>query len=444
MEGGRNMKELVNIGVVCLARTTFDFAAAKEIYEGIQKDLCQIEQVQFHFINELVIELEEAKKAAAELSTKSLDGIIVISGTFHLGHLVLELDKLIGKPILLWGLNEIPYNGGKIRLNSVCGVNLNASNLYKSGNNQYHAIISDKVDENWIDAIRAIAAINKAHIGILGFRAHGFFNLGIDELKTFRELGVLLDHYELSDVFGQKVTDDEVTEKEKNVRQLFDISNITSDQVRKVAELCVKIKKFVDVNKLSALAVRCWPEFARDYGISPCAAMSILQSENYILGCEGDVEGVISMLAHRAVGAETPFLADLSQVDTKEDFALMWHCGVAPCNLWDGKCIRSLDPYFAGGKGVTADFVMKSGEVMALRIDSALGKHRIFMQKGIGIPMEKLLKGTYLKVKFENHIQDVLNKVIYKGIAHHVSMVYGDFEEVYTLMAKIKGWEIIK
>ncbi len=71
--------------------------------------------------------------------------------------------------MLLWGLPELPYNGGKIRLNSVCGVNLNASNLYKAGVDDYHVIIQNTIDQNWIDAIRVIRALKGAHVGIAGF-----------------------------------------------------------------------------------------------------------------------------------------------------------------------------------------------------------------------------------------------------------------------------------
>lgn len=438
------MKKMVNIGVVCLARTTYDYIAAKEIYDKQKKELANLEQVNFHFIEDLVIEVEDAQKAAKEIAANNVDGLIVISGTFHLGHLVLELDKVVRKPILLWAFKELPYNGGKLRLNSVCGVNLNASNLYKAGNRQYHVLVSDKVDEDWIDAIRIDSALKNAHIGLAGFRADGFFNLGIDELTTFGQTGMLLDHYELSDIFNTAVTEEEVKVSKEKVISTFVVSGITEFQVNKVAELSVKLKKFVDANKLTALAIRCWPEFAKNYGISPCAAMSLLQSEDYILGCEGDVEGTMSMIAHKAVGAETPFLADLSQVDFNDDVALMWHCGVAPCNLWDGVCERSLDTYFAGGKGVTADFVMKSGEVMVLRLDSSAGKYRVFMQKGTGVPMKKLLKGTYVKVKFENPVKDVLDKVVNTGIAHHLSVVYGDYTKAFEIFAKIKHWEIIK
>jgi len=117
---------------------------------------------------------------------------------------------------------------------------------------------------------------------------------------------------------------------------------------------------------------------------------------------------------------------------------------VAPCNLWDGRCVRSLDTYFAGGKGVTADFVLKEGELSVLRLDSAFGNYRVFLQRAYAIPMEKQLKGTYLKAKFEVPVQDVLNKVIEHGVAHHASVVYGTYIEPFRIAAKIAGWEVIE
>jgi L-fucose isomerase-like protein len=151
------------------------------------------------------------------------------------------------------------------------------------------------------------------------------------------------------------------------------------------------------------------------------------------------------MLAHKAIGGEFPFLSDFSQVNFQEDFGLLWHCGVAACNLWDGKCIRSLDTYFAGGKGVTADFVMKSGEVSLLRIDYAPpNEYRIFLQKAEAIPMDKEIKGTYVKVKFVENVRTIINKIIENGIAHHISIAYGDFIRPLEIFAKIKGWKLIK
>lgn len=433
----------VKLGVVCLARKTFDHLAAQELCGRIKSELDTIPEVEWLFIDELVIEISEADQAAKRLSESGIDGLIVISGTFHLGHLVLELHKQVRKPILLWGLDELPYNGGKIRLNSICGVNLNASNLYKSGERTYHVVIGDKVDTNWINAIRIKKALSTSRIGIIGYRAHGFFNLGIDELSTYRETGILLDHYELDSIFSHEVSTKEIEVTKGDILRVFNTDGVSQKQVDRVASLAAKLKGFMTLNSLDAIAIRCWPEFATTFGISPCAAMSYVQSLGFITGCEGDVEGVMSMLAQKAVGAETPFLADFSQVDLKENFALLWHCGVAPCNLADGSSVCSLDTYFAGGKGVTADFVMKSGEFSVCRLDSVSGKYRVFLGHGEAVPMEKSLKGTYMKAVFDEDVGTVLERVIYNGIAHHISVSYGNHIESFKILARINGWEVI-
>ncbi len=150
-------KHRITLGLVCLARKTFDWQAAAGIYADMRKNLAKLDEVEWAVVEELVIEPEDARKAAAFLATRGIDGLVCISGTFHLGHLVLELEKVLRKPTLLWGLDELPYDGGKIRLNSVCGVNLNASNLYKAGVRNYTVVIGQRIDEDWVDAIRIIA-----------------------------------------------------------------------------------------------------------------------------------------------------------------------------------------------------------------------------------------------------------------------------------------------
>jgi L-fucose isomerase-like protein len=438
------MKHRVTLGVVCLARKTFDWEAAREIYSHMRDELSALPAVQWEFIDDLVIEPQDARAAGAELASRGVDGLVCISGTFHLGHLILEIEKAVRRPILLWGLDELPYNGGKIRLNSVCGVNLNASNLYKSGIRDFCVALGPKIDEAWVDAIRILARYRTAHVGIIGYRAHGFFNLGVYDPNVYGKLGILVDHFELEEVWGYKVEAAEVLARRAKIGEVFDLSGVTEAQASKVAELSAKLSAFLDAKGLDALAIRCWPEFAAGYGISPCAAMSLLQSEDRILACEGDIEGALSMLAHKAIGAETPFLFDFSQIDREHDFALFWHCGVAPCNLWDGKCVRSLDTYFAGGKGVTADFVLKSGELSVFRLDSAGEEYRLFVQKAKAVPMAKELKGTYLKAVFDRSVEEVLRIVIDNGIAHHASVVYGDFAEPFRRLARITGWKLVE
>lgn len=438
------MKQNIKLGVLCLARKTFDYEAAYKIYKKKLIELHELENVQIESIPNLVIDVHEAINAGNILSAKNIDGLVCIIGTFHLGHLVLELYKKIRKPLLLWALPELPYDGGKIRLNSICGAILNASNLYKAGIRNYHTVIGDMIDNNWIDALRVLNTFETLHLGIAGFRAKGFFNLDYYDLNLYREMGFLIDHYELNEIWNIRVNIAEIKEKKEQLINIFDINNITEDQLNKVAELTCKLNIFLEKNKIDGLAIRCWPEFAQEYGIAPCASMSVLQSEKNIIACEGDLEGLVSMAAHRAVSGGTPYLFDFSQINPDENSALLWHCGVAPCNLWDGKCKRSLSSYHMGGKGVTADFVLKSGDISILRFDSAGTEYRIFLNKAEVLPTKQELRGTYMKARFDRPVNQILQTIIDNGIAHHASALYGNFIEPFKILAKIKGWKIIQ
>ncbi len=429
------------VGVVCLARTTFDYKAAGEIYQRTISDLRKINSVDWAIVEPLVISAQEAEAAALRLARETIDAVVIISGTFHLGHLALTIDKHVQRPILLWAFSELPYNGGKIRLNSVCGVNLNASNLYKAGRENFHCIIGDRIDLQWLDAVRMKAAVNGARVGLAGYRADGFFNLSVADSALFAKTGILVDHYELSSLIAAA---DRPSITEKEVTGAFNCVGLTAQQVSKTADLANAMEQFINSNELDALAVRCWPEFADMYGTSPCAAMSLLSAKGYTIGCEGDVEGTVSMLACNVISQLPAFLADLSQINFDEDCALMWHCGVAAPTLWDGASEKTLDSYFAAGRGVTAGFVMQSGTVTVMRIDSARGKTRLFVQKGEAIPMKKELTGTYCKVKFERPMRELFDTITQNGIAHHVALIYGDHVETVRHFAKMMEFELIQ
>ena len=437
------MKHPITLGVVCMGRDSFDVGAAAEIYARKKQELQGIENVRWVMIEALVKETDEAEAAARTFEKEGVDGVVLLSGTFHLGHLALVFERRIDKPKLLWGFNELPYDGGKIRLNTVCAINLNASNLYKAGSDSYVCHVGDAIDGAWIDAVRIRAALGSARLGILGSRAHGFFNLGIDELGFFKETGTIIDYYDLRDGYEQPVSPEELAVGVARTKEIFPCGDVTDTQIEKTAQLVCSLRKFIEKNRLDAVAVRCWPEFAARYGTAPCAAMSILQAEGHILACEGDIQGAASMLAFKAIGVKSPYLADLSQIDFENNFALMWHCGVAPADLWDGVSERSLDTYFAGGKGVTAGFVMKGGPVHILRIDSARGKTRMLAERGEAMPMDKLLKGTYAKVVFEKSARALIDLVTDSGVAHHVAMAYGEYTDVLQRLSRIMGWEIL-
>ena len=71
------MKTKIKLGVVCLARKTFDYLAAKELYANILSDLELLEQTEVIAYKELVIEPEDAIDAGKYLYENNVNCITV-------------------------------------------------------------------------------------------------------------------------------------------------------------------------------------------------------------------------------------------------------------------------------------------------------------------------------------------------------------------------------
>ncbi|MBR1846118.1 MAG: fucose isomerase, partial [Bacilli bacterium] len=277
------------IGIVCTVRKTFDYLTAYQLYQERTAEVMKDDSVEWVNYPEMVIEADEAKKAREYFIDHHVDALIIVSATFHLGHLALILNETVRRPLLLWGYDELPYDGGKIRLNAVCGVNLNASNLYKGGCDNYVVHVGNTIDVDWVKAIKMMVALKSARVGLVGYHADGFFNVGVDELHTYKELGILIKHYELNELFSGEVDEKELAEEKEVVLKTFNVNKLNEFQVDAVAKLIVLAKHFQDREQMDVIAIRCWPEFAKAYGVSPCAMMSVLQSRGILFACEGDV-----------------------------------------------------------------------------------------------------------------------------------------------------------
>lgn len=444
------MKKTVRIAVLPFVRSTYEVREGERKFREQIEKLSGLPQVQWYFsptVYEEVSELQSGMKAITEFNP---DGIILLSATFHLGNLALHTAKYFNCPFLIWAFPEPPYNGGRVRLNSLVGAHLDLSNLYKIGKKWNNFLFGecgkgdfDRDLQQWLDTVRIKAMFKAAKILKLGPHARTFNNLDFFEPALSGELGVSCEEVALNDVFNRAEHVVDYEGELQSLRQKYSAgAQMDDERTRKVARLAVALKSYQKEN-VSALTIRCWPEFAANYGISPCAAMSFSMPDSIPMACEGDVLGALSMLAVDSIGCNEYFLSDISQIFPEENALLFWHCGVSPYSLWDGKSNRKLDTYFAGGKGVTAGFVLKPGTVSIFRIDYTSEGWRVFLAEGEAIETAEELLGTYVKVKVRNSTEFMKN-LMENGFPHHVVMAYGQHVAVVESFAKNMGWKIYR
>ena len=112
----------LTLGFVPIARTTFDIPLAESITAQARAALTE-KGYDLTGPQALVSTLEDAQQAARQLADEALDLVVIFQATFADSTMVMALAEAIDAPLMLWSVPE-ERTGGRLRLNSLCGINL--------------------------------------------------------------------------------------------------------------------------------------------------------------------------------------------------------------------------------------------------------------------------------------------------------------------------------
>jgi len=196
--------------------------------------------------------------------------------------------------------------------------------------------------------------------------------------------------------------------------------------------------EFWENNKLSGMAVQCWPSIQKLMGISLCALYGRLTGRGMLTACETDVIGALSMLINyrAALGETVPHFIDWTiQHRQNPNWLLAWHCGNAPvCLAKDSSktALRSRGD-MKGEKPIKEgdaqaglyQFQIKPGKVTFCRLAEYDNQWKMLISTGNIIPSDEELAGTWAWVEVKNHTE-LYRTLVEEGFIHHASMIHGD------------------
>ncbi len=135
------------------------------------------------------------------------------------------------------------------------------------------------------------------------------------------------------------------------------------------------LKRIVIKHKLNAFTIRCF-DLLTSLQNTGCVALSKLNSDGVIAGCEGDMPAMLSMIIAYCLTNKTGFQANPSKVDIEKGEILFAHCTI-PFNLVER---YELDTHFESGIGVGIRGFMKKGPVTVFKVAGNL--QRFFAEEG--------------------------------------------------------------
>ena len=456
--------------LIPLARPTFDVAAAQRFFDGARQVLTDIGTT-INGPTSLVMTPEDTASAEANLK-RNENLYILFNASFADASAAVSLLSKVKGEVLLWSVREFGEVGDRLLLNSMCGSNLAAHALRVHGKQITHlhgnpdephvkealtaalngsmanvgqptTVKGDLADSGKVQA--ALQTLQGRTIGAIGDAPAGFTpcNYDADILKA--KFGLNVINKSIPEIFADIAAvplDEESAEYRDACEAQPSLKNVPEKEARINASTRVALQKWIESNKLSAIAMRCWPDFAVDLGACPCGAMGRTATSGTPAACERDVYGAVTMLLLEALGSGTNYLVDTVDLEEDKNIIRIWHCGSASTTL-------AVDPNNATQfihcnrkLGVAGNFPLKTGPVVLVRLDTDIdpanpSKLRLVMTSGESLSAPNRFQGNTATVRTSAPARQLINGLIHNGFPHHTVVAWKDIRAEVRRMAEL-------
>jgi L-fucose isomerase-like protein len=446
------VKPTLHIGLIPIARPTFDVPLAAEMMGRMRASLDEAGCV-VHGPADLVMDLDGLRAAAGELLSEPIDLLLAFQASFADSTMVVDLARTVpGAPLLLWAVPE-ERTGGRLRLNSFCGINLAAHGLRRAGCT-YEYVLAEPEDRQALQKLCTLAhagrvrrSLRSAKVGRFGLNPDGFEPCTYDGDALAARLGVQVVQRGLSEVFdGARAAAVSAVEPVlANLHERVDgLDELEQEPLRHTLGAYVTLGRLADENSFAGLAVRCWPEFFTELGGAACGAMSLLTDEMTPCSCEADVNGTITGLILQGLSGEPAFGTDMVGWDLERGEAVLWHCGLAPLSMADPDTRPRTTVHSNRKKPLLMEFSLKPGRVTIARLSQATGEYRLVVGAGEMQHAPMSYSGTSGVLRFDRPAQEVLDTIMAEGLDHHISLTYGDHLDALLALARLLELPVLR
>ncbi|MFN8531139.1 MAG: L-fucose/L-arabinose isomerase family protein [Anaerolineae bacterium] len=443
---------MTQLGFISILRTTFDVNLAQDM---IQQARTLLMGAGYELLGraDAITTLDEARSAADELSALAPELVVVFQSTFADSTMVMALAHAIDAPLLLWAVPE-PHTGGRLRLNSLCGINL-AGHALTRAHYRYGYVYAAPDDPAVLHQIGVYAraatarhALRHARIGRVGENPSGFETCLMDVGALKNRFGIEIVQVDLQEtVFAQarSAAPEQVSAAVEQLGQrVRDLDTLDQAGVNGTMGVYLTLQALAQREHLKGYSVRCWPEFFTELGCAACGAMSMLNDEQTPSSCEADVNGTITSLMLQSLSGEPAFGSDIVSLDKERDALVLWHCGLAPLSMADDNEPPGVTIHSNRKMPLLMQFTLKPGIVTVARLSEATGEYRLVIGRGEIVRAPRAFSGTSGHLRFENGSSVVLDTLLREGLEHHISMTYGDHVESLMVLAQMLNLPVLQ
>lgn len=290
-------------------------------------------------------------------------------------------------------------------------------------------------------------------VGAIGARTTPFKTVRIDEVALQRH-GITIETFDMSDVFlrmkAVRPTDTAYSAKASVLRDYSSWQGVPDRAFDNMVRLGVTLDTLAQEANLDAMAIRCWTEIQLQMGISPCVAMGVMNDIGLAAACEVDLGNAVMMKALHLASYEPVGLLDWNNnYGDDEEKCILFHCGVIPASMMDGKGRISDHTILLNTVGEGNGYGCNVGRIrpMDFTFGSLMtddGKVKMYLGEGriTRDPIPADFFGVAGVAEIRN-LQDVLLHVGVNGHRHHVSITPGSVKApLYEAVGHYLNFEV--
>lgn len=392
----------------------------------------------------------DADAVIERFKNEKVDAVFIINANFGNEELAAQVAKGLDKPVLIWApLDDTFMEDGTRYTDSQCGL-FGVSRQLQRCNIPFTYMPSCKVcdddfDKNFRKFVSVACMVKNfkgARIGQVGLRPKPFCSVIFNEGELLQKFGiytipinlaVVLDKY--NRILAER--DDELEKGKQLLLERYEMDDLTPPLLKKVYAFVLLYQEIFEEYKLDAVSAECWTAMQLLVGAMPCTAYSVLADMGYIIGCESDMHGTISMmlLSAASLGKKKPFFGEFTvRHPENKNSELLWHCGPFAYSL------KAPDSK-AKEVNMRQWFRVKDGNYTIARFEQDNGDYSI-LNGTFSTTTGPYTFGTYLWAEFDN-LDKWERKLVEGPYIHHMAEIEGDYtEEIKEFCKYVKALEI--
>ncbi len=455
----------LTFGVAALARPTFDVPFAEQMKD---KAFAALDAAGIRTVGmrELLFDRDAAERAFAAIDAAGpIDALLILQVTFTDATMTVELARRAKAPLAVWAVPE-PRLGGRLRLNAYCGLNLAAHALGLAGV-QYNWLYADPQQAGLAPRLRALvepprvtvdhdlpmavaarganaaaeaalARLAGTTITVVGQHPDGFDTCDYDPALLTRLADVSVQNVPLGQLFdrARAIGAERVAAVHAAARKdLGGLDAVDQGQLEKSFRVYCALDDLRRESGASGLAVRCWPEMFTEYGCAACGPMAMMNEQRVPAACEADVQGALSQLLMQELAGEPAWMADLVDIDSEDDTAVLWHCGLAPLSMRDPQAEATATIHTNRKMPLLHQFPLKPGRITLARLSRARNASKLTIAGAEVLRAPMAFTGCSGTVRFDQPAAVVSDRILAAGLEHHFALAYGDHRDALREVA---------